>query len=103
MENKPKRNTINKIKKLTKIQEFLKLNLLLLLLFFLSLSLSLSQLSPKALEDSTRKISTQPTKKYFNLSIKQDQKCQQNSHWLITSMCQPTNENKPLKSNLKVN
>ena len=51
MENKPKRNSINKIKKLTKIQEFLKLNLLLLLLF--SLSLSLSTLS-KALEISTK-------------------------------------------------
>ena len=68
MENKPKRNTINKIKKLTKIQEFLKLNLLLLLLFSLnSMQGSRNLYKRKSLHN--------PLIKYSNLSIKQDQKC----------------------------
>ena len=71
MENKPKINTNNKIKKLTKIQEFLKLNLLLLLLFSLSLSLNSLQGSRNLYK---RKSVHNPLTKYSNLSIKQDQK-----------------------------
>ena len=74
MENKPKRNSINKIKKLTKIQEFLKLNLLLLLLFSLSLSLSLNSLEGSR-NLYKRKSLHNPLTKYSNLSIKRDQKC----------------------------
>ena len=56
MENKLKKTQLTNSRSLPN-KEFPK--------FFFFFKLSSSQLSPKALDDSTRKISTQPTNKIF--------------------------------------